>query len=192
LKETSTLKLSWKQRQRRHINMERAWAEVSWFCGKLGAVVPDPASPEHAGAQRIDRWIKKLPAFHRGAFALRYTPRSWPEALAEAFGEETSLVVRIDCASHPAVGKSTVELEAASVERLLVLVAESERDSERRKHLGDLGPSGPNERRVLALCRRAHSHVASAVKAMRKVRGNAPCMVPSWVDPEEASDECDA
>jgi hypothetical protein len=191
LKETSLLSLSWSRDQKRRLIEERAWAEVAWFCGTLGGVVPEQDCPEHAGARRIDRWLKKLPAFHRGAFSLRYTPRAWPEPLAETFGEDASLVVRLECAGHPAVGVSHAELEAASVERLTALVAEGERERQRRKDLGDLGPDGLSERRVRALARRARKHVASAIRALRKVRGNAPCMVPNWVDPEETSDECD-
>jgi hypothetical protein len=191
LRDASLPPLSWSQYQKRRLIEERAWAEVAWFCGTLGGVVPEQDCPERTAARRIDRWLKQLPAFHRGAFALRYTRRAWPEPLPETFGEDASLVVRLECAGHPAVGKSHAELEAASVERLTAMIAAGERERQRRKELGDLGPVGPNERRLSTLMVRADKHVASAIRALRRVRGNAPCMVPNWVDPEEASDACD-
>jgi hypothetical protein len=190
LRDAARPPLSWSQSQRRRLIEERAWAEVAWFCGTLGGVVPEQDCPERTAAQRIDGWLKQLPAFHRGAFALRYMRRAWPEPLAGTFGEDTSLVVRLECAEHPAVGKSPAELEAASVERLTAMIAAGERERQRRKDLGDRGPSGPDERRVGALLVRAHKHVASAIRALRRVRGDAPCRVPSSVDPE-ASDACD-
>ena len=82
------------------------------------------------------------------------------------------LVVRLECALHPAVGKSNAELEAASVARLLATLAANDPDEE----LDDFAS-------------RADKQVACAVRALAKVRGNAPCMVPGWIDASEG--ECE-
>jgi hypothetical protein len=152
--------------------------------------VPTEASTEdQAAARRIERWMKELPSFHRGAFSLRYTPREWPECLVERFGDETSLVVRLECTKHPAVGKSGAALEAASIERLTVAIAAGEEERERRKNPRRDFSVGPEERPLVALMWRAHQHIESAVRAFAKVRGHAACVLPNWV--EEAVDECD-
>jgi hypothetical protein len=41
-----------------------------------------------------------------------------------------------------------------------------------------------------ALTRRAYKHVGAAVRALAKVRGEGPCLVPNWVDDGE-EDDCE-
>src|SRR5580698_9078248 len=98
---------------------KHAEREASWFFRELGGKVPEGADPAtREAADRIDAWLRAIPAFHRGVLALRYVPRSWPKPIAEEFGELASIVVRLECALHPAVGRSTEDLEQASIERL--------------------------------------------------------------------------
>jgi phosphate uptake regulator len=104
----------------------------------------------------------------------------WPAALVDEFHSEVSLVVRLECALHPAVGKSVAELEAASIERLTVLIAESKKERARRK--GRNATPGPYQRQLARLHGRAYEHVESATRALAKARGDVPCVVPGWVE----------
>ena len=161
-----------------------AAAEAEWFYGTLGGRAPDDASTADGAAARVvDGWLKALAPFHRGVFALRWTTRTWPAPLDEQFDDLCSIVVRLECTQHPAVGKSVAELEAASVERLTALIAESTKEKARRK--GRDAPPGPYGAQLRRLTRRAYRHVESAVSALAKVRGDAPCVIPGWVDPKE-------
>ena len=171
-----------KYEKRRRIE-ERADAEAEWFYRvHAGRVPADAFSVEGAAARRIEQWLTKLAPFHRGAFALRYTPRTWPEPLVDEFQGAASLIVRLECAQHPAVGKSVAELEEASVARLMALITEATRERERRKGRGTLpGPCGIQLGRLTV---RAWLHMASAVRAFAKVRGDVPCVAPGWVEPK--------
>ena len=86
--------------RREHLE-ERAEREVAWFFEVMGGRVPmeGAAGPRYArpAAEVIARTLKSLRAFHRGALALRYTPREWPESLTRQYGRWTSLVVRLEC-----------------------------------------------------------------------------------------------
>jgi len=134
---------------------DRAREEMEWFFGTLGGRVPDEDSElgyARAAAEAIHGWLQAITAFHRGALALRFTPREWPPGLTKRYGKSTSLVVRLECALHPSNGDQTTEaLEQASVERLL--------------H-GLLG------KREWDLLTRAHSHEFLAIRAYLKVRGS--------------------
>ena len=138
---------------------ETARKEVEWFFGALGGRVPDEGSPmAHArpGAILIDRYLEAISAFHRGALALRYTPREWPPSLVTRHGRWTSLVVRLDCALHPSGGgKTTAELEKAAAERLEEAPAHGE-----------------------ALMARAEVHEHLAIRACAKARGEGPSLAP--------------
>jgi len=167
-----------------------ASAEAEWFYGTLGGQVPTDASAETVTAARsIEARLKELPAFHRGAFSLRWTPRTWPEPLDEKFDDQCSVVVRLECTQHPAVGKSLAELEAASIERLTALIGEAEKEKARRKGRGAL--PGIHEAQLARLAWRAYQHVESAVSALAKVRGDVACLVPGWVDQEEDHEGCE-
>jgi hypothetical protein len=159
----------------------RARAEAEWFYGALGGRVPEGLSTRKGEAARcIETWLNALPAFHRGAFALRHTRRDWPAALVDEFDDDVSLVVRLECALHPAVGKSVAELEAASVVRLTALVDEADKERARRK--GRNATPGPVARQLRGLSGRAENHVDAATRALVKIRGEVPCVVPGWVE----------
>ena len=181
---------SWERHAKRVRIERRAEAESDWFYGTLRGRVPDDArAQEQVAALRIQMWTKELPSFHRGAFVLVYAGREWPDALRDEFGRYTSLVVRLECARHPAVGKSDAELEAASVERLLAAIADCAVERERRSVLGrECGP-GRKTMVLNSLGARAFQHLALATRAYAKVRGNAACVVPGWV--ERPVSECE-
>jgi hypothetical protein len=170
----------------------RASAEAAWFYETLGGRVPAGASTEAgAAARRIEQWLRELPAFHRGAFSLRYTPRDWPVTLVEEFGDATSLVVRLECTQHPAVGQPTAQLEAASIERLTSAIAACADERRRQKGLRADDRVGRKQMQLVELGVRAEKHLASAVRALAKVRGDVPCLVPNFVDDViEEEDEC--
>jgi hypothetical protein len=157
--------------------------EARWFFGELGGKVPQGTGGEgliaRVAAARIDGWLRAIPAYHRGVLSLRFVPREWPEFLREEFEELTSLVVRLECTLHPAVGVPTAALELASVERLegaLALAGPRRaryRSSERRR------PLRPEERLIARLHGRACTHLDSALSALAEVRGDEPCVVPT-------------
>ena len=150
---------------------EATRAELAWFFGTLGGRVPGSGSPlayARPAALAVDRWLKKLCAYHRGALAMLFTPREWPPALVEHYGARTSLVVRLECALHPADGRKTnAELEKASVERLEAALQKRRKDTRR-------------------LLERASTHEELAIGAYLKSRGGRPSVVPQAPAPELA------
>jgi hypothetical protein len=150
-----------------------------------GAVPPE----ERSAAVQIDAWLKAVPAFHRGALSLRYRPKEWPRAIVREFGDLSSLAVRLECALHPAMGKTNAELEKASVERLEKAIdarnAQIEKANAAEKAGSEPMPGRPRRDPALAvgvdlaqLDFRADRHVALAIRALGKVRGDAPCVLP--------------
>lgn len=135
---------------------DRARKEMDWFFGTLGGRVPEENTGlayARAAAEAIDGWLKAIPAFHRGALALRFTPREWPPTLTRRYGTSTSLVVRLECALHPSRGDQTTEaLEQAAALRLEEVIAKRGGD---RHNLLD----------------RAMTHEFLAIRAYLKVRG---------------------
>jgi hypothetical protein len=143
--------------RRAHLE-ERAEHEVAWFFEVMGGRVPDEgaAGPRYArpAAEVIARTLKSLSAFHRGALALRYTPREWPESLTRHYGKWTSLVVRLECVRHPTPGTNTTEeIERAAIERL------------ESSGAGDLED-------------RADTHLELALHAYVKARGDTRAVLP--------------
>jgi len=192
-------RLSRKERLRRERRESRARREAEWFYDVLGGRVPseDIASPEvRTAAAQVEAWLKAVPAFHRGALSLRYTPRDWPAAIVGEFEELAGVAVRLECALHPAIGKTNAELEQASIERIEKAV------EARRVELEELDraagaltaegfepapvpvgprredPPRPAEVELERLDSRAERHVVLAIRALGKVRGDAPCVVP--------------
>jgi hypothetical protein len=135
---------------------DRAREEMDWFFGTLGGRVPEENSElayARPAAEAIDGWLKAVPAFHRGALALRFTPKEWPPTLTDRYGTSTSLVVRLECALHPSRGDQTTEaLEQVATLRLEEAIAKRGWD----KH---------------NLLDRAMSHEFLAIRAYLKVRG---------------------
>jgi hypothetical protein len=135
---------------------DRARREMEWFFDTLGGRVPEENTElayARPAAEAIDGWLRAMPAFHRGALALRFTPRKWPRTLTHHYGESTSLVVRLECALHPSRGdQSTEALEQAAVLRLEEVLVKRGRD--RHDLLG-----------------RAFAHESLAIRAYLKVRG---------------------
>ncbi len=168
--------LSFVQRLKLRRAQKSAWKEVRWFYGTMGGRVPKKADAlewQYLAAKKIRRWLRTLPTFHSGAFALRYTPRTWPSAIAKRFGSFTAVVVRIECAQHPSNGSlSDEELEKASVARLEAMIA----DRRKASMLYDLDY-------------RAYWHVRSAHKAYVKARGTKRCALPREVEQTLPGDE---
>jgi len=153
--------------------------EAAWFFRVLGGKLPvdgDPTTRE--AAEQIDRWLAAIPPFHRGVLQLRYVPRSWPTDIVDELGELTSVVVRLECALHPAVGLSNEALEHASVERLRQSMERCERVRARRVACARERPLTPAERVLQRLGRRAHQHVQLAIRALARVRRDSSCVVP--------------
>jgi hypothetical protein len=143
--------------RREHLE-ERGEREVAWFFEVTGGRVPEEgaAGPKYArpAAEVIAHTLKSLSAFHRGALALRYTPRQWPESVTRQHGEWTSLVVRLECVRHPTPDAMTAEeRERAAIERL------------ESSGAGDLED-------------RAETHVELALHAYVKARGDARAVLP--------------
>jgi hypothetical protein len=150
-----------KRRSEREVAAEQ---EAAWFYGELGGRVPEPttASPEVCEAARdVQRRLATLPPFHRGALSLWYTDGDWPEPITRWFGRSASLVVRLECALHPAVGRSTDELERESAGRLLSLIAAA------------VKKSGSARSTLHGFERRARGHVNRAVAALASTRGGS-------------------
>jgi hypothetical protein len=120
----------------------------------------------------------RVPSYHRGALALRYSARTWPEAIAREFDALASVVVRLECALHPAVGLSTAALEAASVARLEEDIRLATRFRVRKGAAGRERPQSAPEKRLARLLRRALTHVDLAHRALARVRGDGPSVVP--------------
>ncbi len=164
----------------RLVFQRHAEREAEWFFRELGGRVPEGGDPAtRAAAERVDAWLRAIPAFHRGVLALRYLPRSWPRPIRDEFDEIASVVVRIECARHPAVGLATEALEQASLERLLSVIERCERVRARRPPGGRTRPDCRAERELLRLARRAYRHVDLAHRALTRVRGFKACVVPA-------------
>jgi hypothetical protein len=170
----------------------RARREAEWFYKVLGGRMPDdgtaPLGARSAAAQ-IEAWLKAVPAFHRGALSLRYTPKKWPRAIVREFGGLSSLALRLECALHPATGMTNEELEKASVERIEKALAEREARTAglADEAAGSKATSMPQEDEdpplpagvdIVRLEYRADRHVKLAIRALGKVRGDAPCVLP--------------
>ena len=184
------------KRRRRERRESHGRREAEWFYKVLGGRVPDEGAvpPEvRSAAVQIDAWLKRrVSAFHRGALSLRYRPRNAAarRSLRE-FGDFSSLAVRLECALHPAMGKTNAELEKASVERIEKAIearnAQIEKATAAEK-------AGSNARCPSVLgARISHSPAGStsrsstsaptrlfalAIRALGKVRGDAPCALP--------------
>jgi hypothetical protein len=134
--------------------------ELRWFYGTLGGRVPEEGAIDveaRARALVIDGHLKAIPAFHRGALALCYTPPRWSRAPGSLASNRslTGLVVRLECVSHPSEGGKTIEqLEAEAIERLTTGNACSD------------------------VFERADAHERLALAAYLKVRGDGPCLGP--------------
>jgi hypothetical protein len=161
--------LSFVQKLKLRRAQKSAWKEVRWFYGTMDGRVPkkgDALEWQYVAARKIRRWLQKLPTFHAGAFKLRYTPRTWPPAIAKRFGSLAAVVVRIECAQHPSDGTRSEEaLEKASVERLEMMIA----DRRRVSMLYDLDY-------------RAYWHLRAAHKAYVQARGTKRCALPRAVE----------
>ena len=155
-----------------------AMQEAEWFFAQLGGKVPEDGDAATRAAVRIDGWLRKIPSFHRGVLALRYAPRTWPTCIADEFDDLASIVVRLECAQHPAVGMSNDALEQASVERLRNVILDCERVRARRARSDRDLPLNRTEAELARLTRRAGRHVEIAIRALAKVRGHGPCVIP--------------
>jgi hypothetical protein len=144
-------------------------AEIEWFHTRCSGAIPEEAAAtaeERAAATAIAGWLGQLATFHAGALSLRFTPRYWPESLWEEFGPWTSLIVRLECATHPSERRThTSALEVAAVLRL-------------EEMLADQHQFGP---KLIRLDRHAFQHVRAAVRAYVRVRGRGPSVLPSRV-----------
>jgi len=154
--------------------------EAGWFFRELGGEVPEGGdAATRDAARQIDAWLREVPAFHRGALSLRYVPRAWPTCIREEFEELASVAVRLECALHPAVGRSTEALEAESVERLRQTIRACEGARARPEPPGRERPLSPSEKALAQLTLRAYRHVELAIRALARVRGGGPCVVPA-------------
>ena len=155
---------------------DRAASELAWFFGACGATVGGsvPAYPSelgafHSPARAIAEALQHLLTFDRGALALMFTPRVWPEAIERRLGSFASLVVRLECARRPPEdGASLESLEQAAVKRLERKI--SMRSGEVRR-----------------LIERAEAHERRAIRAYITVRGNGPALGPPKRVPKRAT-----
>ena len=162
--------------------LQAAEREADWFFRVMkGKVPPDGDFAVRVAAAQVDAWLRTIPPFHRGVLSLRYTPRSWPRVMTGEFGRLASLVVRLECALHPAVGLSTEALERASVERLSEEIRLAEVARDRDVPGGRERPMTAVERRVARLERRACRHTKLAIRALARTRGYGPSVVPARV-----------
>jgi hypothetical protein len=139
--------------------------EVEWFYRCAGGRVPrhdEMTATARTAAASIAGWLGALATFHGGAFSLRFTPREWPALITAEFDGWTSLIVRLECASHPGDG-DTSALEMVAVGRLEKLLT------------ARWGASAKLGR----LVRHAHEHVRAAVRAYIRVRGPEPSVLPT-------------
>jgi hypothetical protein len=147
---------------------DRAASELAWFFGACRGTVGGsvPAYPSELGAfqppaRTIAEALRLLLTFDRGALALMFTPRAWPEAIERRLGSFASLVVRLESARRPPEdGASLESLEQAAVKRLETKI--SMRSGEVRR-----------------LIERAEAHERRAIRAYLAVRGNGPALGPS-------------
>jgi hypothetical protein len=164
-----------RRRLRRWIEA-RAEKEAIWFYERLGGRVPEEGSADvRDAASTIDGWLRSLPAFDRGALSLWFDKRNWPEAIQVEFGNAASLVVRLECVLHPAVGRPTDELEREAVERLSAMIA----DRESRPQTPGRSPTPcKSGMHLTQLAYRAYRHSRHAIRGLAKARGDVPCSVP--------------
>ena len=143
----------------------RASSEVEWYFGEAAELLSserDAAPEQRRAALAIRRWLDGIPTFHVGALELRFRPRTWSAVLGGAFGSWTSVIVRLECASHPWDGRRTRdELELAAATRLEAALTH-----------------GNHRRELTRLMRHARDHVREAVYAYMQVRGRGPCVLP--------------
>jgi len=143
--------------KRRELARWEAWAtrEAEWFFGTQGGkVTEDGSGKRRQRAEVIERALRAIPPFHRGALSLWHDRKKWPLDLQREFGMATSLAVRLECALHPSVG-STETLEAAAVVRISALITRG-RDSDQRL--------------LARLANRADRHHRLAIRALAKSR----------------------
>jgi hypothetical protein len=178
-------------KQRERIE-DRAGKETDWFFRVMGGRVPEPGvGPAYArpAAEAIVRWLRSIPAFHRGALSLLYETRAWPEALTNEFGMWTSLVVRLECARlADGSGLLGAKLEKLAAERIEEDIAARQR---RRDAVAGTQKSDAAltrlERSVRRRGDRADRHVELACRAYAKARGNAPCVLPRGPSVEDGT-----
>ena len=91
---------------------------------------PERTTEAHATVAAV---LATLKPHRRGALAMAYTPRKWPQALAAECGAATSLVVRLYCSEHPTVGRAE-EIEAAAAEQLAAQLTAGKADVVNRLH----------------------------------------------------------
>jgi hypothetical protein len=145
------------KRARLYASLKR---ELGWFYGTLGGRVPEEGAIDADARERarvIDGHLKAIPAFHRGALALTYTPLKCAGARRSSPSRRdlTGLEVRLECVLHPSEGgKTTEELEAEAIERLTG------------------GTYGDD------VFERAAAHERLALAAYLKVRGKGPSLGP--------------
>ena len=139
--------------------VQSARAEVEWFFTHAKS---DRSPDGIEAARKIQRWLDRLVTFHVGCLALRYTPRTWPKRIEAEFGGFASLVVRMECAAHPAVRGTTEELEDAAAARLERMIANGGR---------------ANQRELWELEEHACQHLRAATRAYARVRGVGPSVL---------------
>ena len=145
----------------RRAAVQSARAEVEWFFTHAKS----DWSPEGLeAARKIQRWLDRLVTFHVGCLALRYTPRTWPRPSEAEFDQIASLVVRMECAAHPAVRGTTEQLEDAAAARLERMITKR---------------GNANQRELWELEEHAHQHLRAATRAYVMVRGVGPSVLPA-------------
>jgi hypothetical protein len=186
-------RLTFVELRQREKNEERAEKELTWFFCEMHGKVPEAGTGEafaRPAAAAIDGWLRSIPPFHRGAMALSFDDREWPETLEKAFGSMTSLVVRIECANlADGSGKPACELEARALRELEQVVAESDRRQARIKDRPRAEEHTVIEQRVSRRLYRAERHVELAIRAYAKARGNAHCVLPRGLKVNARPDE---
>jgi hypothetical protein len=156
---------------------ERAEREAAWFYGTLGGKVPENGSPAtRAAAVQIDAWLAQLSSFQRGVLALRFGEKVWPSDIERELEPVAAIAVRIECAHHPAVGR-TEDLERASVARLQEIIRLADRARTRRRR-PESDARCDAERTIHRLFIRAARYAHAAMRAFARARGRLPCVVP--------------
>jgi hypothetical protein len=152
--------------------------EAEWFYAQLDGRAPEDAPPDvRAAASAIEQSLRLLATYDRGALALWFTKREWPDPLRRYFGDAVSLVVRLECAAHPAVGRPVADLEREAVARLLEWMASSHAPPRDLDLEGDFGVE-PAPATPLDLHLSARAYFRAAIRALGKARGSGPCRVP--------------
>jgi hypothetical protein len=139
--------------------------EVAWFFGSMKGKVPGEGEAEpvaREAAEQIAGWLAAIPTFYKGALSLRFTQRRWPKPLIDAFGEWTSLVVRLACARQESDRPRSVDEAEAQAERGLLDAIAAGRDGRERQRLR----------------KHAEDHVTHALRAYLRARGVGPSPLP--------------